>query len=1443
MYAIVQDDQGFMWFGTQDGLNRYDGNEFRVFVHHPDDPRSISDESIRTMINDQSGSLWIGSDAGGLSKYDATTETFTNYLHDPANRESIAGDRVRVVYEDSHGVMWVGTDGAGLDRFNRDTETFEHFVHDSDDPASLSGAHVWSIIEGSEGDLLIATDGGLSKLDPESGSITNFRHDPSDAASISEDSLRALFEDANRDLWIGTESQGLSRLDHETGKFEHFLHDPDDSFSIGANRINTIFKDVAGVLWVGTLNGLSAWNSTTRSFENYASNASDRYSLSHDNVASIFQDRGGVLWVGTYNGLNSWNQTSRAVAHYRNNSNDAASLSENTIVAFAEGEDGGIAVGTYGGGISWLDRNSGKFRHFRHRPNDESSLSSDLVMSLHVDSEGILWAGTRSSGLNRYDRDSNTFERFRYSADDATGISADGITFIFEDSRSALWIGTFGGGVNKLERETQTFARFQHAVDDPQSLSSDRVLTMFEDSQGGLWFGTYGGGLSHLDPTTDKFTTYHADPERFDGLSGDQIYMITEDDAGDFWIGVDGRGLNRWRQSDRMNGTETFQRFTTRDGLPSATINGGVWDQAGHLWLSTGRGISKLDIETLEFTNFDTSHGLQDDEFNVGASFVASDGRVYFGGVNGFNAFYPDEMTGDGHPPQVAITRFLSLNDSQRLDDSSKSEGGTQLAHDQNVIGFEFAALDFSAPRKNRYMYQLEGIDRAWVNAGTKRQVTYTNLPAGDYVFRVKGSDNNNVWSEENATFQFTMLPAPWRTWWAYATYLLILIASVIAAFKLHTRIVKQADELKYAAELAVIQARLTDAQRVASIGNWEWNIGTGELWWSDQIFELLQIQPDSPLSYAGYLDFVHPNDRKTVDQAVQRAFDDHQPFSIDHRIIRPDGSVRIVNERTEMTYDENRVRVGMTGTVHDITERKRAEDEIRHRAAFQAFLSHLSAELIQANPSDIDKQVGDGLESIGGRQHLDAISIWWFKSCGKSMEPVHRWMREPGKGRKLQLEQHQIPWIVEELSSGRTVVMGEIDALPAAAAADKEFIRSRNVKSLLVFPLFVEEKFVGACSFATTGNSRDWSDETIAELQLVAENLAGAIARARAMSKIEHLKNELQQENYYLREKVKLNHGFDEIIGEDPGLRQCLLAVEKVAPTDVTALILGETGTGKELIARAIHKLSPRSDRPMVSVNCPALPANLIESELFGHEKGAFTGAQARRYGRFELADTGTLFLDEIGELPLDLQGKLLRVLQTGEFQRIGGSKTLYADVRLIAATNRNLEQSIERGEFRADLYYRICHFPIALPALRDRKGDIPLLAEHFVHKHASRLGRNIDAISARMLKELDQYGWPGNIRELESIIERALISTEGKPVLELPIRLPPYASASVSPDNIKIISADLFSVERTHILSVLEGTNWIISGADGAAEILGLPSSTLRSKMKRHGIVRSTT
>jgi transcriptional regulator with GAF, ATPase, and Fis domain len=333
----------------------------------------------------------------------------------------------------------------------------------------------------------------------------------------------------------------------------------------------------------------------------------------------------------------------------------------------------------------------------------------------------------------------------------------------------------------------------------------------------------------------------------------------------------------------------------------------------------------------------------------------------------------------------------------------------------------------------------------------------------------------------------------------------------------------------------------------------------------------------------------------------------------------------------------------------------------------------------------------------------------------------------------------------------------------------------------------------------------------------------------------IEQEKARLEAQNVYLQEEIKGSHNFEELIGSSASLKKILKNVERVAPTDSTVLIMGETGTGKELIARAIHNLSPRKDKPLVKVNCAAIPSGLIESELFGHEKGAFTGALTKKVGRFEVADKGTIFLDEIGELPLDLQPKLLRVLQEGEFERVGGTQTFKVNVRVIAATNRNLEQLSKSGQYRLDLFYRLNVFPVHLPALREREGDIPLLAQYFVRKHAANFGKKIDRIPERMMTDLQRYSWPGNIRELEHIIERAVILSEG-PELE-PIDWLSPTSGKVSGNG---KSLTLEEIERQHIRDVLEQTNWRVSGDKGAAAILGLKPTTLEARMKKLDISR---
>ena len=357
-----------------------------------------------------------------------------------------------------------------------------------------------------------------------------------------------------------------------------------------------------------------------------------------------------------------------------------------------------------------------------------------------------------------------------------------------------------------------------------------------------------------------------------------------------------------------------------------------------------------------------------------------------------------------------------------------------------------------------------------------------------------------------------------------------------------------------------------------------------------------------------------------------------------------------------------------------------------------------------------------------------------------------------------------------------------------------------------------------------------------IGTVQDITEAKHAEEALRQALSEVEQLKTRLQAENIYLQEEIKTEHNFDEIISRNETLKKTLRKVEQVASTDATVLILGETGTGKELFARAIHNISKRRDRPLVKVNCAALPVNLIESELFGHEKGAFTGALSRKIGRFELAHKGTIFLDEIGDLPLDLQTKFLRILQDGQFERVGGSETLKIDVRIIAATNRNLEEAIRQNAFREDLYYRLNVFPIKIIPLRERREDIPILISHFAQKYGAKIGKKIESVSHQVIDILQNYHWPGNVRELENVIERAVILARDS-VIRLD-DLPPNLSAKEAVDF--KITDNLHQVEKNHIIKILEACNWVIDGKRGAARKLDLPPSSLRDRMKRLGIKR---
>ncbi len=517
-----------------------------------------------------------------------------------------------------------------------------------------------------------------------------------------------------------------------------------------------------------------------------------------------------------------------------------------------------------------------------------------------------------------------------------------------------------------------------------------------------------------------------------------------------------------------------------------------------------------------------------------------------------------------------------------------------------------------------------------------------------------------------------------------------------------------------------------------------------------------------------------------------------------------------------------------------------RLEQQLR----FEKLISQLSTRFINMPSDKIDFEINKSLKALTEFMDVDYSSLNSYSEQTDLASTTHFYAKPILKSyishedfREIPMS--KFPYAMSELLNHGMICISDVNDLPQEAKNSKKFMKDFGLQSILYTALVIDKKLFGFLGFDSYSKNIDWSAKYISRLKLIGEIFANALVRKqheedleRAYRQVEILKNQYQKESQYLQDEIKLNLNFEEIIGKSGSLKSTLKQVKQVAPTDSTVLILGETGTGKELIARAIHKNSRRNQRPLIKVNCAALPTYLIESELFGHEKGAFTGAINQHIGRFEMAHEGTIFLDEIGEMPLELQVKLLRVLQEGEFERIGNPKTMNVNVRVIAATNRNLLKEIDKGTFRQDLYYRLNVFPVEVPPLRERMEDLPLLVRQFVSKTGKKIGKSIDTIPEALISKLGEHHWPGNIRELENIVERAVITSETN-VLSLKDAL-----IKTEPSSVHQTNSSLQDVEKTHILQVLKKCNWKIEGQMGASKILDINPSTLRSRMLKLGI-----
>jgi len=787
--TILQDSQGFMWFGTIDGLNKYDGYEVTIFHHQPDNLYSIVGNTINVLYEDKKGLIWIGTQNRGISIYNRIKNKFftINYLH--AKELSPRMLDVNAISEDINNNIWIGTQD-GLFLLKRKTKMVLDFHPNKSNSKSISGSEIHKIFS-SDNLLLIATEKGISKFDSKNGSFTNFTLGHSSEANNVHD----IIADRDNLLWITTDN-GLYLTKYQEDSLVILKHySAEDYKNLNSNYLSSIAIDKENLVWIGTQNkGLVQLNPNTNKFFSYNHDPTFAFSLSVDNVKSLCLDKTGVLWIGTsLGGVNKWNKTAQGMDVFRHNPYDSNSLSTSQIRSIFQDKKGVFWIGTVDGGLNRWNAASNTFVHFNHEFGNEKSLASNHVRAIFEDSRNNFWIGTDGGGLDLMNRETGTFTHFKVNKTENNSISSNQIYRIYEDKQKQLWIVTFGGGLNKFDYKTKNFTVYKHISNKPESLSSNFLTSMIQDKKGNYWISSYGGGLDLWDGKSNEFKHFKYDNENPKSIGEDRIYSIFEDSKGIIWIGTKGAGLNRYNPSDN-----SFTKFTEKDGLPNNVVMGIIEDGDGFLWLSTNGGLCRFNPDNGVTRNYDINDGLQSNEFLVGSYYKSKDGKILFGGVNGLNAFYAKDIKDNPNVPDLLITRFQVFNTDFDLDSNISVKKQIELKWFQNFISFDFVSINYIFSEKNQYAYRLIGYDKDWNKVKYRRFANYTNLPPGDYTFQVKGSNNDGIWNKEGAKVKIIIHPAWWQTKLArYGGIILLIIAMYLFIRARFKRVEKQKIKLE----------------------------------------------------------------------------------------------------------------------------------------------------------------------------------------------------------------------------------------------------------------------------------------------------------------------------------------------------------------------------------------------------------------------------------------------------------------------------------------------------------------------------------------------------------------------------------------------------------------------------------------------------------------------
>ncbi len=762
----MQDARGFVWIGTIDGLNRFDGYSARVYRHSASDTGSLSSSFIHNVTEDRSGRMWVATRDGGLDLFDPLTGRATHFRHHPADSATLAMDKVGMLFEDSRGRLWVTTD-AGLCRLDPATGRFTRFTHRPDDPSSLSSDQLTGLCEDPGGSLWVATDDGLNRFDPHTGTCVRYLAASHLPHSPRLNTLLGVLMTRDGTLWIGTRTKGLFAMNRVTGTFRHYPPDPTDARSPSSAYISPACEEDNGSVWFSSHDGVTVYEPATGIFHKLRAQPATPSSLSHNNVSSILLDTVGDVWIGTWGG--GVNKLARRRQKFRL----YASRTQPGLLH----DDFVLSLLKDGTGTLWVATSTGLSRIPAWRvtaPKPRHLVATSGLWSLAEGPGSTIWVGTAAEGIMVLRADGAIVRFMKHAAGDTTTIAENTVRALFRDSKGRMWAGTQSRGVNRYDPTTGRWTRSPFFAADGGGMSTNLVWAIAEDHDGRLWFGTYAGGLGIFNERARTFSTFKHDPRDAASLPSNDVRSICVTRGGDVWIGTYGGGICKF-----INGS--FVRVTERDGLANNFVYGILEDDAGNLWISSNRGLTRYSPATRTLRNYSARDGLQSDEFNTGAYFKSADGELFFGGVAGFNAFFSQTIHTNGHIPPVVLTSF-KVFDRERMDGPDRGRS-LRLKHSENFFSFEFAALDFVDSRRNQYAYKLEGFDADWVYAGTRRYGSYTNLDPGNYLLRIKGSNNDGIWNDEGVHLPITIVPPFWMTAWfrvITAVVFVVLLAVVV---------------------------------------------------------------------------------------------------------------------------------------------------------------------------------------------------------------------------------------------------------------------------------------------------------------------------------------------------------------------------------------------------------------------------------------------------------------------------------------------------------------------------------------------------------------------------------------------------------------------------------------------------------------------------------------